>query len=81
MMVTAFFYNNPGSFYNNQRNSNKTDEDFVISWDPEDEILPDNDDDHNSSDHDIGSTVLPLTKKQRWCGKNLSSILSSLIVK
>ena len=60
------FYNNPCNFYVNQRNSTRTDKVFVICWDPKDEILPDKDDGNNSSDHDIGSTVPPLTKKQRW---------------
>ena len=75
MMVTAFFttIHAISMTINNQRNSTRTDEDFVICWDPENEILPDNDDDNNSSDHDIGSTVTPLTKEQRWCGKNLSA--------
>ena len=67
------FYDNPCN--DNQCNSTKTDEDFVICWVPEDEILPNDDDDNNPSDHDIGSTVPPLTKKQRWCNKNLSAIV------
>ena len=52
------FYNNPCNFYDNQCNSTGTDEDFLICWYPEDDILPNIDDDNNSSDHDIGSTVL-----------------------
>ena len=79
--ILRIFYENPCNFYDNQCNSPGTDEDFVILWDPEDEILPNNDDDNNSSNHDIGSTVPPPNKKQRWRGKDLSATLSCLIVK
>ena len=75
------FYDNPCKRYGNQRNSTRTDEDFVICWDPVDEIMPNNDDDNNSSNQDICSTVPKKTKKQRQCGKDLFATPSSLIVK
>ena len=46
MTVTVFSTKNPCNFYDNQRNSTWTDEDFVICWDPDEEILPNNDDDN-----------------------------------
>ena len=57
------FYDSHRIFHNNPCNSTRTDEDFVICWDPEDE----NDDDNNSSDQ-----VPPLTKKAEMVWQELT---------